>query len=425
MWFYCSRCQCLKTVSRRTVFATNLVLTVRHASRAVYQRQELGTNLGARWKILGGHHCTPSCNRTLSLTATLCSDLTGKTVEPAAGEGIPLPPETVPIFESSAQAKWASDAASVVSDLPTQGDFTSLGLGGYSPVGLIQWMLEYLHLHSHLPWWAAIVASTLVLRTLLFPVGVRVQANAAKLNNIRPEMDKLMAKIREHNQAGNTTLSAQQTAKLLALYQKHNCHPLKMMIMPLLQVPIFISFFIALRKMAAVPVESMKGGGMLWFTDLTVPDPYYVLPVCACLSFMAIIELGGEAGVANPQVDKMKTLFRGISILLIPVTATFPAGLFMYWLTASCFSMGQILLLRIPRVRTALGIPKTVKHSPQDEKQKQGGGIIATVKDNYQSALLIDQAKKREAATKKAYEKLRKNPNPKLYDKPPHRRVQE
>ena len=53
---------------------------------------------------------------------------------------------------------------------------------------------------------------------------------------------------------------------------------------------------VAIREMANVPIESMKTGGMLWFTDLTVPDPYYVLPVLSCASFMATIEVGGGGG---------------------------------------------------------------------------------------------------------------------------------
>ena len=72
-----------------------------------------------------------------------------------------------------------------------------------------------------------------------------------------------------------------------------------MMLMPVMQVPIFISFFVALRRMAAVPVESMKTGGILWFTDLTVPDPYYVLPLLGCASFMAIIEVGPALDVVS------------------------------------------------------------------------------------------------------------------------------
>ncbi|CAI7997800.1 Mitochondrial inner membrane protein OXA1L [Geodia barretti] len=83
-------------------------------------------------------------------------------------------------------------------------------------------------------------------------------------------------------------------------------------------------FFIAIRRMAAVPVESMKTGGVFWFTDLTVPDPYYVLPVLACGSFVASIELGGETGVGNPQTARLKNVFRLMPIILIPITASFP-----------------------------------------------------------------------------------------------------
>ena len=208
-------------------------------------------------------------------------------------------------FESSANAKWAADASiavdtstdapssvsQVLSDLPVQGDFASLGLGGHSPIGLLQTCLEYLHVQAHLPWWLAIVSSTLVLRMLLFPLAVKMQANAARLNNMRPEMEKLMKKMQRYKREGNETMAGQTTAELLALYRENNCNPMKAMIMPFLQIPVFLSFFVAIRRMAAVPVESMKSGGLYWFTDLTLPDPYYALPFMACFSFMITIEV--------------------------------------------------------------------------------------------------------------------------------------
>ncbi len=43
--------------------------------------------------------------------------------------------------------------------------------------------------------------------------------------------------------------------------------------------------------MATAPVESMTTGGTLWFTDLTLADPYYILPFAACISFMVTIEV--------------------------------------------------------------------------------------------------------------------------------------
>jgi YidC/Oxa1 family membrane protein insertase len=57
------------------------------------------------------------------------------------------------------------------------------------------------------------------------------------------------------------------------------------------QMPIFISFFVGLRRMANAPVESFHTGGMLWFTDLTVCDPYYILPVITSVTLWATVEV--------------------------------------------------------------------------------------------------------------------------------------
>ena len=59
----------------------------------------------------------------------------------------------------------------------------------------------------------------------------------------------------------------------------------------LLQVPIFFSVFFGLRKMAYLPVESLRTGGILWFTDLTVPDPFYALPLMTMASLLATLEV--------------------------------------------------------------------------------------------------------------------------------------
>ena len=55
--------------------------------------------------------------------------------------------------------------------------------------------------------------------------------------------------------------------------------------------------------MATAPVESMKSGGALWFTDLTIPDPYYVLPFAACLSFLITIEVSSNIVIDNVQCN--------------------------------------------------------------------------------------------------------------------------
>ena len=167
---------------------------------------------------------------------------TTATITTAELAASPLP--DVLALETSNQARWMADAVSAADHLPAQGDLASMGLGGYGPVGILQTALDVLHTHTSLPWWAAIAASTVILRLALFPLGVRLQANSVRLNNVRPEAEAIMQKVREHNQAGNTALASQQTARLYSLYQQHKCNPFKMMVMPLVQLPIFISFFV-------------------------------------------------------------------------------------------------------------------------------------------------------------------------------------
>ena len=125
------------------------------------------------------------------------------------------------------------------------------------------------------------------------------------------------------------------------------------------QAPLFISFFFALKHMS-VSYPSFKTGGALWFTDLSVADPLYLLPTVSALSMLAAIELGADTGQAMAQQKaSMKLFFRGFSLFMVPslIMAGIPNGVFMYWITANGFSLAQVLILQIPGVKQVLGIP--------------------------------------------------------------------
>ena len=212
--------------------------------------------------------------------------------------------------ELTSSADMAEASSTTTADLlavQTE-NFTELGLGGYSPAGLVQSSLELIHNNAHLPWWASIAVATVALRLLMFPLAVRMQVNAAKIANINPLAQEIHKRMVAYKNIGNRVAEAQEAAKLMNIYKEHGVNPLKtLFVMPFLQIPIFISFFTAIRGMAGLPVESMKTGGIYWFTDLTVPDPTYALPLLACLTFISNIEVkdheflmwGGVGGKGN------------------------------------------------------------------------------------------------------------------------------
>jgi YidC/Oxa1 family membrane protein insertase len=207
------------------------------------------------------------------------------------------PPPAVPIQEAIEKGVETSQALAEGAE-PA---FATIGLGGWSPAGMIQSTMEYLHITCDLPWWGVILCGTIAVRVVLFPLVVMAQRNGAKLSNNMPQLQHLQAKMTEARQSGNALESARYSQAMMQFMKEKQVNPLKNMIVPLAQAPLFISFFIGLRQMANAPVESMREGGLFWFVDLTVPDQFYLLPIITSLTMLATIEVGTDSARMNSQ----------------------------------------------------------------------------------------------------------------------------
>lgn len=71
--------------------------------------------------------------------------------------------------------------------------------------------------------------------------------------------------------------------RLRDLMKEHNVNPLRPLLLPLVQMPIFLTFFSIVRGLANLPLPQLKEGGLGWVTDLTAADPYYILPATSLL----------------------------------------------------------------------------------------------------------------------------------------------
>ncbi|XP_037614655.1 mitochondrial inner membrane protein OXA1L isoform X2 [Sebastes umbrosus] len=311
-----------------------------------------------------------------------------------------------PITEQMADA--APTAVEVLQAAATETSLAELGLAANTPVGLIQNLLEFMHVDLGLPWWGAIVVGTVLARLAVFPVIVKGQREAAKLNNVMPEMTKLTNRMNEAKQSGNKFEFARAYSELNLFQKKHDVNPLRGFLIPMVQAPVFVSFFIALRKMSYLPVPSMQTGGLLWFTDLTAADPFYILPLAVTGTMFFILELGAESGIDNPNLRAMKTVFRIMPLVILPLTINFPTAVFTYWLTSNCFSLGQVALLRHPLVRERFRIPERIKHPTSDLAQNEG--LIETVKKGWKNAQLGQQLEERERRIKNHLDLAAKGP---------------
>lgn len=217
----------------------------------------------------------------------------------------------------------------------------SLGLGNWTPVGLMQNALEYLHVTYDLQWWICIAVVTTCVRILLTPLMIHARRNAAVLHNNMPQVQHLQNAVTVARQTGNAMEVSRLTQELMFFMKEKGVNPLKGLLVPLAQAPIFISMFMGLRQMVNAPVLSLTSGGILWFTDLTVHDPYFILPAITSLSLWATIELSTKANSA-PTVAVVQKALRLLPIIILPVTMYFPAAILCYWTTSNVISLIQV-----------------------------------------------------------------------------------
>ncbi|XP_012504816.1 PREDICTED: mitochondrial inner membrane protein OXA1L isoform X2 [Propithecus coquereli] len=304
-------------------------------------------------------------------------------------------PPVVPAAPSpTAVSEVASGETADVVQAAAEQSFTELGLGSYTPVGLIQNFLEFMHVDLGLPWWGAIAACTVFARCLVFPLIVKGQREAAKIHNHLPEIQKFSARIREAKLAGDHAEFYRASSEMTLYQKKHGIKLFKPLILPLTQAPIFISFFIALREMANLPVPSLQTGGLWWFQDLTVSDPTYMLPLVVTATMWGVLELGAETGVQSSDLRWMRNVIRVMPLAVLPITIHFPSAVFMYWLSSNMFSLCQVACLRIPAVRTILKIPPRVVHDP--DKLVPQEGFIKSFKRGWKNAEMTHKLRERE-----------------------------
>ncbi|XP_023238576.1 mitochondrial inner membrane protein COX18-like [Centruroides sculpturatus] len=256
------------------------------------------------------------------------------------------------------------------------------------PVEMAQELLEWIHLHSGMPWWMTLLSTTVTLRLVLFPLVVYQQYILARYENLLPEIKNLSVALKkEVDLAVKMFKWDEKVAKIQfkknlrrhidSLIVRDNCHPFKSIIVVGLQLPTWISLSFALRNMVnfmpygnQVPTFDMTYlemtvGGTLWFPNLTIPDQLLIIPVLLGIVNLTITEVHTLRKFRrNTKLQKLTTnLFRCFSIILIPIAITMPSCITLYWLQSSLFGLAQNLFLQVPRVRRMFRIPRTPSES--------------------------------------------------------------
>ncbi|HJW76178.1 MAG TPA: YidC/Oxa1 family membrane protein insertase [Thermoleophilia bacterium] len=178
-------------------------------------------------------------------------------------------------------------------------------------------------------WGVAIIMLTIVVRLVLFPLTFKQYQSALRMQALQPKIKELQKKYKN-----DRALLQQETMKL---YQTYRVNPFASCLPVLLQLPVFICLYYAIRD-----TEALKTAPFLWIPALGEPDPYYILFVLYIVTQMISTEL-----TMTPQTDpQQKWIMRAMPIFFVFILFNFPSGLFVYWVTTNLWTIGQQLIIR-------------------------------------------------------------------------------
>jgi YidC/Oxa1 family membrane protein insertase len=173
-------------------------------------------------------------------------------------------------------------------------------------------------------WGWAIIILTFLLKLALYPLSAAGYKSMAKMKKLTPRLQKLKETY------GDDRAKLHQS--MAEMYKTEKINPLGGCLPIVIQIPVFIALYWVL--LAAV---EMRGAPWLgWVTDLTAPDPWFILPVIMGITSILQVKL-------NPQpMDPMQAKI----MMIMPVAFTvmfifFPAGLVLYWVVNNILSIAQ------------------------------------------------------------------------------------
>lgn len=221
----------------------------------------------------------------LSSTASTASTVSTTSISSGATE-----PVAVPFDDYN-----TSSIEEITSDLPlipeTIGYLKDLGLDfGWGPTALVEYLLEHIHVYTATPWWASIVLTALVVRLALLKPYIDAADVSARVAAIAEVEKPMRARMNAAKAARDSTKTWQGLEEIRALRQQAGIRAWKIAV-PLLQIPIGYGLFRLLRRMTELPVPGLEDGGFLWLKDLTMSDPYYILPALAGLGIYYTVKV--------------------------------------------------------------------------------------------------------------------------------------
>ena len=187
----------------------------------------------------------------------------------------------------------------------------------------IFWLLQLIHSLLN-NWGWSIIALTLLIKLAFFPLSAASYKSMARMRTVAPKLQALKEQYGEDRQ--------KMSQAMMELYRKEKINPLGGCLPILVQMPVFLALYWVLLE----SVEMRQAPWLGWITDLSIKDPYFILPLI----------MGGTMFIQQLLNPTPPDPIQARILRLMPVVFTFfflwfPAGLVIYWVVNNVLSIAQ------------------------------------------------------------------------------------
>ena len=187
----------------------------------------------------------------------------------------------------------------------------------------IFWLLSAIHtLLGNWGW--SIIVLTIIIKLIFFPLSAASYRSMARMRAVAPKMQALK------EQHGDDRQKMSQA--VMELYKKEKINPLGGCLPILVQMPVFLALYWVLLE----SVEMRQAPWMFWITDLSIKDPFFILPIIMGVTMFIQQQLNPTP--PDPMQAKVMKL---LPIIFTFFFLWFPAGLVLYWVVNNLLSMAQ------------------------------------------------------------------------------------
>ena len=187
----------------------------------------------------------------------------------------------------------------------------------------IFYVLRFLYEFTH-NYGVTIILLTMLIKLMFVPLQYKSYKSMKQMQVIQPKVLAIQNKFKDDRERLNK--------ELIKLYKDHRVNPVGGCLPMVLQMPVFVALF----NILYMTIDLRQAPFMLWIKDLSVQDPYYVLPII--MGATMVIQQKITPTTMDPTQAKI--------MLFLPVFMTFlfvnfPAGLVLYWLTNNTLTITQ------------------------------------------------------------------------------------